>query len=211
MLGNPSTATASPRRRKTQGNADQDTPLLSYAGKIFNETFDRNAIVTEDRLSAAEFLADAFIDPQPVTSPDLLDSLLPQNYDSVKKYIRAQYQLWFNYPLEADWDETEWRIELGDRLKSLPIVHNLLKILSGKPTSLPFLWSQLSRKMRLPNGRGESPFRFNSLLMSPPQLSHQSPLQIIIKLLYLPVWQPCFPLHEISIIVLGQISASSFG
>lgn len=132
--------------------------LLSYAGKIFNETFDRNAIVTEDRLSAAEFLADAFIDPQPVPSPDLLDSLLPQNYDSVEKYIRAQYQLWFNYSLEDNWDETDWRIDLGDRLKSLPIVHNLLKILSGKPTSLPSLWTQLSRKMRLPDVKGEQPF-----------------------------------------------------
>ena len=129
---------------------DTGNELLSYAGKIFNETFDNNAIVTEDRLSAAEFLADAFIDPQPVPSPDLLESLLPQNYDSVEKYIRAQYQLWFNYPLENDWDETDWRIDLGDRLKSLPIVNNLLKILSGEPTSLPSLWSQLKRKMRLP-------------------------------------------------------------
>ncbi|MBW4532661.1 MAG: DEAD/DEAH box helicase [Pleurocapsa minor HA4230-MV1] len=133
------------------GNKDTGNELISYAGKIFNETFNNNSIVTEDRLSAAEFLADAFIDPQPVPSPDLLDSLLPQNYESVEKYIRAQYQLWFNYPLEDDWDETDWRIDLGDRLKSLPIVHNLLKILSGKPTSLPSLWTQLSRKMRLPN------------------------------------------------------------
>ena len=133
------------------GNKDTGNELLNYAGKIFNETFDHDAIVTEDRLSAAEFLADAFIDPQPVPSPNLLDSLLPQNYDSVEKYIRAQYQLWFNYPLEDDWEETDWRIELGDRLKSLPIVHNLLKILSGEPTSLPTLWAQLSRKMRLPN------------------------------------------------------------
>ncbi len=135
------------------GNKNTGKKLLSYAGKIFNETFDNNAIVTEDRLSAAEFLADAFIDPQPVPSPELLDSLLPQNYDSVEKYIRAQYQLWFNYPLENDWDETDWRIELGDRLKSLPIVHNLLKILSGEPTSLPTLWAQLNRKMRLPNSK----------------------------------------------------------
>lgn len=137
---------------------DTGNELLSYAGKIFNETFDLNAVVTEDRLSAAEFLADAFIDPQPVPSPDLLDSLLPQNYDSVEKYIRAQYQVWFNYPLEADWQEIDWRIDLGDRLKSLPIVHNLLKILSGKPTSLPSLWAQLSRKMRLPDSKDESRF-----------------------------------------------------
>ena len=79
--------------RAMRSESFREPPLLSYAGKIFNETFDRNAIVTEDRLSAAEFLADAFIDPQPVPSPDLLDSLLPQNYDSVEKYIRAQYQL----------------------------------------------------------------------------------------------------------------------
>ena len=138
------------------GNKDTGHELLNYAGKIFSETFDNNAIVTEDRLSAAEFLADAFIDPQPIPSPDLLESLLPQNYDSVEKYIRAQYQLWFNYALENDLDETDWRIDLGDRLKSLPIVHNLLKILSGKPTSLTTLWTQLSRKMRLPNSTDKS-------------------------------------------------------
>ena len=144
--------------RRGDVGAFRETPLLGYAEKIFNETFDNNAIITEDRLSAAEFLADAFIDPQPIPGPDLLESLLPRNYDSVEKYIRAQYQLWFDYPLEADWDETDWRIEYSDRLKSLPIVHNLLKILSGKPTSLPSLWAQLNRKMRLPDCRGESRF-----------------------------------------------------
>lgn len=40
---------------------------------------------------------------------------------------------------------------MGDRLKSLPIVHNLLRILDKEPISLTELWQKLSRKMRLPD------------------------------------------------------------
>jgi DEAD/DEAH box helicase domain-containing protein len=69
-----------------------------------------------------------------------------------EEYHRAQYQLWFNTSLDADYQESSWRVELGDRLKSLPLIHNLLKILDKyKVIELGELWQELvSKKISLP-------------------------------------------------------------
>ena len=132
------------------GNKDTGNELISYAGKIFNETFDDNAIVTEDRLSTSEFIGDNRLNLKPIPTPKQLAALLPQNYDNVELYIRAQYKLWFDEELLDDWDHTDWRIKLGKDLKDLPIVENILRILSDKAIALPTLWEQLNRTIRLP-------------------------------------------------------------
>ncbi|MGK7875371.1 MAG: DEAD/DEAH box helicase [Xenococcaceae cyanobacterium] len=132
------------------GNAKQE--MLAYAQTVFDEPFNESAIIEEDRLSSAEFLADAFINPQPLPASTELDALTSSQYPTLEAYIRTQYQLWFKTSLTADFKEMDWRIDLGDRLKSLPIVHNLLKILdSHKVIFLRELWQELSKKMSLPD------------------------------------------------------------
>ncbi|MEY3827443.1 MAG: hypothetical protein RLZZ148_2262, partial [Cyanobacteriota bacterium] len=118
--------------------------MLDYAQKVFDESFDKAAIIEEDRLTSSEFLADAYIDPQPLPAPHLIEQLKASNYQNLEEYHRAQYQLWFNTSLDADYQESSWRVELGDRLKSLPLIHNLLKILDKyKVIELGELWQEL--------------------------------------------------------------------
>lgn len=135
----------------TLGGSGTKKEMLEYAETVFDEPFDENALVEEDRLSAIEFLSDAYIDPLPIPEPDRLQILKAGHYQDRDDYIRAQYQLWFEQPLTDSFESTDWRIQLGDRLKSLPIVHNLLKVLDSGPISLTDLWQKLSRKMRLPD------------------------------------------------------------
>ncbi|ELR97406.1 hypothetical protein GLO73106DRAFT_00012160 [Gloeocapsa sp. PCC 73106] len=45
----------------TLGGTEGREDMLTYAKSLFNEPFDESAIISEDRLSSAEFLADAFI------------------------------------------------------------------------------------------------------------------------------------------------------
>jgi len=113
----------------TLGEGEAKKEMLDYAQKVFDESFDEAAIIEEDRLTSSEFLADAYIDPQPLPAPHLIEQLKASNYQNLEEYHRAQYQLWFNTSLDGDYEESSWRVELGDRLKSLPLIHNLLKIL----------------------------------------------------------------------------------
>ncbi|MBV6622635.1 MAG: DEAD/DEAH box helicase [Rivularia sp. (in: Bacteria)] len=134
----------------TLGGSGNKGEMLSYATTVFDEPFDENALVEEDRLTCQEFLFDAFINPLPIPEPEQLEVLKARNYETIAEYICAQYQLWFESEITADFHSHEWRFELAEKLISLPIVHNLLKVLDQEPINLTELWQKLGRKMRLP-------------------------------------------------------------
>lgn len=135
----------------TLGGSENKGDMLNYATTVFDEPFDPNSLVEEDRLACGEFLFDAYINPLPIPEADKLEILKATNYQNIAEYIHAQYQLWFEETITESFDSNQWRVELGDRLKSLPIVHNLLKVLDQGAIALPELWHKLSRKMRLPD------------------------------------------------------------
>ncbi|NJN09401.1 MAG: DEAD/DEAH box helicase [Richelia sp. RM1_1_1] len=134
----------------TLGGSGNKGEMLSYATTVFDEPFDENALVEEDRLACSEFLFDAFINPLPIPEPEQLEVLKASNYKTIAEYICAQYQLWFESEITADFHSHEWRFELAEKLICLPIVHNLLKVLDQEPINLTELWQKLGRKMRLP-------------------------------------------------------------
>lgn len=134
----------------TLGGQNSKQEMLHYAQTIFNESFNESAIIEEDRLSSAEFLANALIDyPLLPTSEDLL-RLHTADYPSLADYIRSHFQLWFQEELKDDIEDLSWRVRLGDRLKSLFIMQNLLKILDNhRVISLRALWQELSENNSL--------------------------------------------------------------
>jgi len=134
----------------TLGGQNSKQEMLHYAQTIFNESFNESAIIEEDRLSSAEFLANALIDyPLLPTREDLL-RLHTADYPSLADYIRSHFQLWFQEELKDDIDDLSWRVKLGDRLKSLFIMQNLLKILDNhRVISLRVLWQELSENNSL--------------------------------------------------------------
>lgn len=130
----------------TLGGENAQTAMLNYAESVFGETFNSSAIIEENRLNSSEFLASAFIDPQPIPPPSKIELLKPRSYQNVRDYLKNQYQLWFNQEIE----EID-PIELGNKLKSLPIVHNLLKIVEqNQVIAINQLWQELKQKMSLP-------------------------------------------------------------
>ncbi|BAY84715.1 hypothetical protein NIES267_42110 [Calothrix parasitica NIES-267] len=136
----------------TLGGSGNKGEMLSYATTVFDEPFDENALVEEDRLTCQEFLFkfNTFINPLPIPEPEQLEFLKASNYQNIQQYICAQYKLWFESEITADFHGDGWRFDLGDKLVSLPIVHNLLKVLDQEPINLTELWQKLGRKMRLP-------------------------------------------------------------
>lgn len=112
----------------TLGDDQARDDLQAYAEKIFGEPFDEGAVITEARVTAAEFLEDSLIVNLNLVSQQQASLLDPESHESYGAYIRAQYRLWFG---ETDFAADAWRVELGEKLKGHLIFQNLLKVLKG--------------------------------------------------------------------------------
>lgn len=129
----------------TLGDSSEAEKLLTYAHKIFGEPFGEDALITESRKSAAEFLGDLTIDTIITPGPDREDQMDPEQFDSREDYLLAQYGLWFGKAAHAsDIDSVEWRAGLADALKKHLIFQNLIKVLKGRIISFSDLWDRLS-------------------------------------------------------------------
>lgn len=169
----------------TLGSNGNKSDLLTYAATIFEEPFDDNALIEEDRITANEFLyddQDALINVLPIPGPEKLNALQPDRYASPVAYLRAQARLWLQefapqdghkdlglgqtfeqqsilpptdpqqLSLEASTDPTDplnqqWRIQLGQELKTLPIVQNLLRKLSDGSKTYAELLDLFGRRL----------------------------------------------------------------
>jgi DEAD/DEAH box helicase domain-containing protein len=81
----------------TLGGEENKAEMLKYAATIFEEPFDDQALIEEDRITANEFLYEdpnALINPLPVPGIDKLDVLQPDRYASPTAYLKAQARLW---------------------------------------------------------------------------------------------------------------------
>ena len=116
----------------TLGSGEEQEELLEYASAVFGETFSKDAIISESRLSAGEFLGDNLISHVDIVSPDKIDVLDPAGYNKYEEYMEAQYQLWFNETPAVQFSDNKWHTNLGSKLKEHLFFQNLLKVLGGK-------------------------------------------------------------------------------
>ena len=137
----------------TLGSANNRKDMLRYAETIFQESFEESALIEEDRISAGDFLQDALLNMLPVPGPEHIDRLQPEAYDTPEAYLIAQANLWL--PEEApeltspDELTDSWKLELGQGLKTLPIVHNLLRILADGPCDYAYLLEKFGQRLHL--------------------------------------------------------------
>lgn len=130
----------------TLGGEDARQDLIEYATKIFGEPFDDDAVITETRQTEAEFLEGAFVRALSPVQPEQAAALSPEAYADREGYLRAQVKLWFGPELQVgDWQDSAWRVELGELLKSHPLFRNLLIVLDGEIKSLDEVQRALSR------------------------------------------------------------------
>jgi DEAD/DEAH box helicase domain-containing protein len=151
-------------------NASQED-MLTYASTIFQEPFQSGALIQEDRLTAAEFLQDTLLNVLPVPGLEAIAQLNPDSYSTPEAYLRTQATLWLqdlippdesdpNLPLSDD-----WRVHLGEELKTLPIIHNLTRLLGQEARTYADLLERLSRRLYLPKDQsGYSHLLLDSLL-----------------------------------------------
>ncbi|MFW5740609.1 MAG: DEAD/DEAH box helicase, partial [Myxococcota bacterium] len=130
----------------TMGDDAERASLLRYASQVFGTTFDKDAIVTECRQSAGEFLGEGMIERAQLVAASRHPELDPAAYASDTDYLRAQYALWFEANVDEEvFEDPQWRDGLGKRLKGHLFFQNILRALAGRPCSYPELLDRLQK------------------------------------------------------------------
>ena len=117
----------------TLGDQNDTEPVIDYAKALFDEEFEPDAVVTEDRQGLSEYLdTDEDLElsnrlPDKALVADLADHAGMQ--DPVR-LIRHLYQAWFESEVPEDIGGT-WRAELGNQLRSHEFLAALLGALNG--------------------------------------------------------------------------------
>lgn len=106
-------------------------PLLSFAKDVFGEGFDSDAIIGEDRVSAAEYLMESSVEYVRRPMATEYADLSTLKYENTDEYIAAQHSLWFGTPVDvATVGAVSFRMQLGQRLKQHVAFQNLLRDLN---------------------------------------------------------------------------------
>lgn len=147
----------------TLGGADDSALLLDYAQQVFGEPFEAGAIVTEERISAAEFLEGHF--PSYLSYPledEHLETLRPGSHEDERAFLSAQSRLWLGRPL--DFDDPQWPVELGHELKRHIFSQQLLTLMQARVISIEELGAEL--RSRLPAFRALGDERLEAIILS---------------------------------------------
>ncbi len=155
----------------TLGGPESREAMLSYAGQIFASSFEPSALIEEERLSPEEFFTvhtaygEEGLYALPLPGVDQELQLDPGHAPSAEAYLAVQAQLWLGdtlaSPPEAKVEDERWRLALGQRLGTLPAVHNLVRQAAGT-CSIEELLERFSRQL----GLGDRfPRRYRVLLL----------------------------------------------
>jgi DEAD/DEAH box helicase domain-containing protein len=123
----------------TIGSGEDSLKLLTeYAEKVFGETFDKDAIIVENRVEVNDFfeLPEDDLEKYIPRQIGLLESRLREN-ETYSNYISRQKRLW-QIP------ESIGVVQLGEELKKLKLVKDLVSYTSKEIVHLDILLNQLA-------------------------------------------------------------------
>ena len=115
----------------TMGSKENNSNILSYAEEIFGEPFDKDAIITEDRLSAQEFFAG--VDVTEFAMPTVEQAIELERLsteDEPSAYLQSAVRDWLpNFALDVL--EDEGRIQLGHELMHHSFMQSVINLTGG--------------------------------------------------------------------------------
>lgn len=128
----------------TMGSKENHSSILSYAEEIFGEPFDRDAIITEDRLSAQEFF-----DGEEVTEfsmPSLTQAREMEKLsaaDDLGAYLASAVRAWLpDFPYDVQ--EEVGRIALGKMLMHHSFMQAVIRLTGGRYYQVSKIVEELS-------------------------------------------------------------------
>ncbi len=123
----------------TIGSGEDSIQLLTeYAEKVFGEAFEKEAIITENRVLVNDFfdLPDDSLEKYIPRQIGLLESRLKEN-ETYANYIARQKRLW-QMPDSLD------EVQLGEELKKLKLMKDLISLTSSNIVKLDVLLKKLA-------------------------------------------------------------------
>ena len=115
----------------TMGSKENNSSIVEYASEIFGEPFEKDSVITEDRLSASEFFENSPITQFEMpsrTDVDVLNHLSED--DEPSEYLRKAAASWFpDFALDVLSDEG--RIELGRELMTHSFLQAVISLTGG--------------------------------------------------------------------------------
>lgn len=149
----------------TMGGGESARDVLAFAEKIFGEPFERDAVVTEDRLSPAEFFAGRAAVDYTLPTQAQTDRLnrLAQEEDHAG-YLKAAAQAWLESPPDGDLSAPEKRLALGRLLMGHGVCQNMLSLMDGKYVQVSSLCQELARSFPPLDGLSDPAAAVNGLL-----------------------------------------------
>lgn len=115
----------------TMGSKENNNNILNYAEEIFGEPFDKDAIITEDRLSAQEFFAGADVTEFAMPTAEQaveLEKLSAE--DEPSAYLQSAVKDWLP-DFSFDVLEDEGRIRLGYELMHHSFMQSVINLTGG--------------------------------------------------------------------------------
>ncbi len=139
----------------TLGDAGDEAELLEYVSRIFDQPFEPGSVVGEVRQSIDAFLGDTVISRylHPHPRGDLAARVDPARHATPEQYLRAQHELFFDAPIEGDFESGAWRCTLAERLREHAAFVNLLRVLDGGPKPMSRIVERLRRTLPVANER----------------------------------------------------------
>jgi DEAD/DEAH box helicase domain-containing protein len=130
----------------TLGGPDATGDLLGYAKAVFDETFDPESIVTEDRQTVAEYLNGIDIQTSEIPETDDVRRIVETASETGRvPLLKKAFAGWFGEAPPPDVDDPDWRIDLGARLNGHVFLQGLLRIMQGRATSFAELCVEIRR------------------------------------------------------------------
>ena len=128
----------------TMGSKDSEEQILSYATDVFGEPFEKDAVITEDRLSPAEFFAGSEITDFSIPTAEQVDQLkkLAEN-DNEEAYLACAGTAWTDLH-NTDLTTPEGRIALGTHLMHHSFLQEMITLMKGSYCQVSYIIEALT-------------------------------------------------------------------
>ncbi|MDE0102342.1 MAG: DEAD/DEAH box helicase [Bryobacterales bacterium] len=107
--------------------------IRDYVARVFGEPFGSDSIIGESRQTVADFLRESPVQHHLPPGVDLSQSVDPSRFENPQAYLRHQCEVFFGTSPSDRLTSTEWRSNLGHRLRSHATFHRLLESLQAGP------------------------------------------------------------------------------
>lgn len=125
--------------------ADEDADALrAYAEEIFDEPFDEDSVISENRLTAAEFLGTPSEETGTSIKSEFAGSISPDKYDTWQDFLHKQSEIWFEEQVE-DLTDPAWAVALGEKLRGHTFFRNLVRVLGNEVLALDAVGVELRK------------------------------------------------------------------